>query len=481
MINDKSKKIIPAAFVFMFVALSFVIANTFGNTYAAGIILKDSYPESEAEAACASLGDWVYMEKSEGYGYIMCCPASDNTITAPGFTPNYGKCQTQKYSDGSCPSEYTSSSSAYCDATAKYFKVQGSNYLTVTFNPDGGELYDDGDKLIEEYVTSYTINYTDEEFNYSYFYAKRGDEEFFTGWTLNNCDNAKETGTYSGSDENITLKACYVDGVWVTFHNKKGAEYSKVLVEPGTKIPKDQLPDIIDPTGADATGWWSTGLNACDDQHAFVVSKEIVTEDMDLYPCYGGPTDEDYEDDDSGKSGSGSGDSSGSGNAGSGDSSGSGSETTYILTLHTDGGDLYYNDREYSKKFFELSSFNYSDFYAEKAGHKFIGWDTDDSCDTPVDSRKKTLTKDMDLYACYNKESTGGSDNSGGTNTDDDNNSGNNSGSDNNDNNNNTDDDTNIDNNPGTGSFMLYITFLIGILALGYTGYSVFKYVKNND
>jgi len=77
-------------------------------------------------------------------------------------------------------------------------------------------------------------------------------------------------------------------------------------------------------------------------------------------------------------------------------------------------------------------------------GYTFKQWSSSTSCNKAYNFDSKVETE-LTLTACYTQNAA-------------------------------TDD--NVDENPGTGSFMLYIVFLIGILSLGYTGYYVYNVNK---
>lgn len=116
----------------------------------------------------------------------------------------------------------------------------------------------------------------------------------------------------------------------------------------------------------------------------------------------------------------------------------------YTVKFNTNGGTLYRNSNKTSKLSYTLNSLDYSDYTALKDGYTFKGWrkstETESACSkTKVISE---LTGNLSLIACYEV------------------------------------DDSGINENPNTGSTLLYIAFLTGILALVYTCYYSYKVVK---
>jgi len=92
---------------------------------------------------------------------------------------------------------------------------------------------------------------------------------------------------------------------------------------------------------------------------------------------------------------------------------------------------------------YTLTSLNYANYKAQKEGSKFTGWRTNTTtCDDAKTSGTIQLTANLSLVACYEAESGG------------------------------------VTENPNTGSSLLYVVYLIGILALGYTGYYAYKTIK---
>ena len=115
----------------------------------------------------------------------------------------------------------------------------------------------------------------------------------------------------------------------------------------------------------------------------------------------------------------------------------------YSVALNTNGGSLYVNENKTSTTKYTLTSLNYANYKAKKDSYKFIGWRTDTTtCDDAKISGTIQLTKNLNLVACYVAESGG------------------------------------VTENPNTGSSLLYVVYLIGILALGYTGYYAYKTIK---
>lgn len=90
---------------------------------------------------------------------------------------------------------------------------------------------------------------------------------------------------------------------------------------------------------------------------------------------------------------------------------------------------------------------------ATKKNSTFTGWSLSKNCTTLTN--KITLSRNTTYYACY-KDNNGG-----GTETPE-------PGTDN----------PGIEDNPNTGSFLLYVVYLLGVLSLGYTGYYIYKVVK---
>lgn len=133
--------------------------------------------------------------------------------------------------------------------------------------------------------------------------------------------------------------------------------------------------------------------------------------------------------------------------------------TEYNVTFEVGtGATLLYNDIEQSNKTFSLSEVTFSQYTATKDNNKFIGWATYDNKDTCDNSKLKTssttqITEDITYYACYINNSS-------------------------NDNDNQTTDNDNQTTNPPTGSFSLYIIYVLGITALCYTFYFIHKIKK---
>jgi len=115
----------------------------------------------------------------------------------------------------------------------------------------------------------------------------------------------------------------------------------------------------------------------------------------------------------------------------------------YTVTFNTNGGSLYVNGNKTSTTKYTLTSLNYANYKAQKEGSKFTGWRTNTTtCDDAKTSGTIQLTANLSLVACYEAESGG------------------------------------VTENPNTGSSLLYVVYLIGILALGYTGYYAYKTIK---
>lgn len=97
----------------------------------------------------------------------------------------------------------------------------------------------------------------------------------------------------------------------------------------------------------------------------------------------------------------------------------------------------------------------------QKSNNDFTGWSRNSSCSVVSNSNYVLIDEDVTYYACY-KDNTPvdpGDTPSGG------------------------DDNPDINENPNTGNWLLYVAYLVGALALGYTGYYSYKMVKtkNND
>lgn len=95
----------------------------------------------------------------------------------------------------------------------------------------------------------------------------------------------------------------------------------------------------------------------------------------------------------------------------------------------------------------------------KKQGHTFDGWSTGSKCTGDKKTGSISVSRDTTYYACY-KDNTPVE--PGDTPSDG---------------------ELDIDEIPNTGNWLLYVAYLVGALALGYTGYYSYKMVKikNND
>ena len=107
-------------------------------------------------------------------------------------------------------------------------------------------------------------------------------------------------------------------------------------------------------------------------------------------------------------------------------------------------GTFYVNQTKKNNNVLTLSKLVYSTYTAKKDGYVFKGWGTSKNCEKGESRGTLTVEDDTTLYACFVEE-------------------------------------TDIEENPATGDFLLYLAFLIGILALGYTGYYAYKTVKSRE
>ena len=107
-------------------------------------------------------------------------------------------------------------------------------------------------------------------------------------------------------------------------------------------------------------------------------------------------------------------------------------------------GTFYVNQTKKNNNVLTLSKLVYSTYTAKKDGYVFKGWGTSENCEKGESRGTLTVEDDTTLYACFVEE-------------------------------------TDIEENPATGDFLLYLAFLIGILALGYTGYYAYKTVKSRE
>lgn len=128
--------------------------------------------------------------------------------------------------DPNCSSEYntfTSKINANADMNGDKFyacweekkeeeQPEETIKYNITFNPNRGSLYVNGNKTT---TTSYSLT----EIDYSKYEAKLTDHNFI-GWRTSNqtCANAKKTGTVT-LDKNIRLIACYKDNSGITPEN----------------------------------------------------------------------------------------------------------------------------------------------------------------------------------------------------------------------------------------------------------------------
>lgn len=107
-------------------------------------------------------------------------------------------------------------------------------------------------------------------------------------------------------------------------------------------------------------------------------------------------------------------------------------------------GTFYVNHTKKNNNVLTLSKLVYSTYTAKKDGYVFKGWGTSKNCEKGESRGTLTVEDDTTLYACFVEEAD-------------------------------------IEENPATGDFLLYLAFLIGILALGYTGYYAYKTVKSRE
>lgn len=96
----------------------------------------------------------------------------------------------------------------------------------------------------------------------------------------------------------------------------------------------------------------------------------------------------------------------------------------------------------------------------KKENSTFDGWSTSSSCTGTKVAGSDDISEDTKYYACFtlNSDTTDPGDTP-------------------------SDGDSDINENPNTGNWLLYVAYLVGALALGYTGYYSYKMVKakNNN
>lgn len=482
---------------------------------------------TEEEAAAYCPDGYEYYGGSELYygGKVICCPSAQSTVHRTGpkdfnMTSARDVCymninaneQTSTCDDAGIYTVSKIGNTYYCSAAPKKFEIEGYYYVTLSLNGNGGTVKNSGTGT-NAGSTYDAVNY----FEYGDWYAEK-DGFFFTGWSLDgSCESPKKTGTYEfTSDGNLTLTACYVDGYTVSFYDTDRNLLKEVKVEPDTVIPADEIPTEIDINGEGGNdeGFWST-TDTCDNY--FSVTRKKITEDMSLYAClyydiifYKPNSSGNYEEilhtvfapgstvyelkqDISasdlvieGKTFSHWSYSSSSCSASYmldddepleaknielyacyTDGSSSGGDNTnngeYTVVLNAPNASIYevLTGKTLNNTATEVvTEFYYDNYVPSKNGYNFIGWTSDSNCPNDMTTgliksgkmAQSLLATNPTLTACFKSQSSSGDNNNG----------------------------SNVE-NPNTGSFMLYIVYVIGICSLIYTGYYIYKLKRNNN
>lgn len=116
----------------------------------------------------------------------------------------------------------------------------------------------------------------------------------------------------------------------------------------------------------------------------------------------------------------------------------------YVVTFNLSGGTLYKNNVKANVNTYTLKNLNYADYTAKKDGFTFIGWRTNsENCsNAKTNTVLNSLSSNLNLFACYEQTKS------------------------------------DIEENPNTGSLLLYIVYFIGFGAFAYTVYYILKLKK---
>ena len=327
--------------------------------------------------------------------------------TFNGWTLTKGDCK-EPYKTGTKNLEKdTTIYACYTDNTPSVVEHQ------VTFDVDGGKLYNETTEL-----STLTIKLS--SIDYSKFTAKK-DNKTFNGWTLTKgvCTSPLKTGT-NKLEKAITVYACYTDNApavteyQVTFDVDGGKLFEGTTENTALTKKLSELDySKFTATKENKTfnGWTLTkGVCTSPLKTGTTTIKQATT----VYACY---TDKKED--------------------------GETTNKTYSVTFKLNDGTLYKSSKKQNTNKFTLSAVNLSEYIAKKTGYEFDGWSNDSKCTKPTKTGALKLEKDTTLYACYTKNNASTTDK--------------------------TDDEA--EKNPQTGNALLYLLFITGIIALGYTGY----------
>ena len=117
----------------------------------------------------------------------------------------------------------------------------------------------------------------------------------------------------------------------------------------------------------------------------------------------------------------------------------------YKVEFKVNGGTLYVDNQKTTTTIYDLANITYSKYTAKKDKFIFKGWSESSDCNNIITKKIEDLTYDKIVYACYMEDKQGDE----------------------------------INKNSQTSSTVLYLVYLIGILALCYTVYYSYNYAKS--
>lgn len=333
------------------------------------------------------------------------------------------------YYTQTCPARYELVANNQCavapstDANGKYICPQGD------FDEDEGWCY-----YYLSTPTGYSI-YSSSKLYASMTYNGKpyvksatcayGSYDVDEGWCYYYLTSGSGTGTGTGTGGGTTTEP---EEHTVTF-DLNGGEY---LLKNGSKITQKSYnvaKDVLfypneyegEKEGSAFKGWAVLNKNNCETKN-YVDDRIFVTQELTLYACWG-------------------------------------EGEVYVQFNLDDDETLLVDGKETTKTKYEFeidTDLNLGDYEAKKEGFDFAGWsESKTSCDETV-LMKGSLSEDLDLYPCWEEAEEEEDDKTSGK------------------------EDEEIDKNSQTGSTMLYIVFLVGILSLCYTVYYSYKAIKSN-
>lgn len=418
------QKLIPAVAVFAFVAFCFSIANTFGVSYA--------YTDSD----CPS-----------GYSLVSGTNQCYGKPTSVSYGCTYGSYDQDEgwcYYTQTCPARYELVFNNQCaveplkDASGNYNCTYGTYdddegycYYNLSI-PQGYEVYSSSTAYAsmtykgKPYVSGATCAY--------------GDYDDDEGWCYYYLTSGSGTGSGTGGgtttepeEKTVTLTFDLNGGDSLLKNGQVSTKY-EYEADGTTDGDPFKISEFTAEKENLAFKGWVFNKDNCNDLDKYKVPDEIyITQNLVLYACWG--------------------------------------EDEVSVQFHLDDDETLLVDGEettQTKYTFDINTdLNLGDYEAKKEGFDFAGWsESKTSCDETI-LMKGSLSSDLDLYPCWEESKEDEDNKEDTTNKDDDKTT-------------NDKEDDEIDKNSQTGSTMLYIVFLIGILSLCYTVYYSYKAIKSN-